>query len=57
MADETDIKNAEEQKPNWIKPEIYHPRPGTVLPGFKVQAGIDLFNPSTWQLKIMVCDP
>jgi hypothetical protein len=56
MADETDIKNAEEQKPNWIKPEIYHPKPGTVLPGFTVQAGIDLFNPSRWQLKIMEGD-
>ena len=56
MADETDIKNAEEQKPNWIKPELYRPRPGTVLPGFKVEAAIDLFNPSKWQLKIMEGD-
>jgi hypothetical protein len=56
MADETDIKDGEEQSPNWVRPTIYYPSSGTVLPGFLVQASIDVFNPSKWQLKIMEGD-
>jgi hypothetical protein len=57
MADEADIKDGEEQNPNWLKPELHQPRSGaTVAPGFLVSAYIELMTPSKWQLKIMEGD-
>jgi hypothetical protein len=56
MVDEADIKDGEEQTPNWVKPTIYQPRSGTVSPGFSVGASIDVFNPAKWQLKVMEGD-
>lgn len=56
MADEADIKDGEEQSPNWVSPTIHYPRSGTVSPGFMVQANIDVFGASKWQLKIMEGD-
>jgi hypothetical protein len=57
MADEADIKDGEEQNPNWVSPELYQPRPGaTVVPGFLVSAFMEVINPSKWQLKIMEGD-
>jgi hypothetical protein len=57
MADEADIKDGEEQNPNWARPELHQPRPGaTVVPGFLVSAYMDVITPSKWQLKIMEGD-
>jgi hypothetical protein len=56
MVGETDIKDGDEQSPNWVRPDIYEPRSGTVLPGFMVKANIDVLHPSKWQLKIMEGD-
>jgi hypothetical protein len=56
MAGEGDIKDGEEQSPNWVRPSIYKPKSGTVFPGFLVEANIDVFDASKWQLKIMEGD-
>lgn len=56
MAGEADFKDGEEQSPDWVRPSIYQPRSGTVVPGFLVQASIDVVGPSKWQLKIMEGD-
>jgi len=56
MAGETDIKDGDEQSPNWVSPDIYEPKSGAILPGFMVKANIDVLNPSKWQLKIMEGD-